>query len=675
MDLRSRPTCSSLRRVALTLLGLALSLAPCLASGWTASAPAQESGSPAAAAEPPTLWRGFERLDFEVAGKQARLVVPEHPAPGRPWVWRARFPDFHAASDEILLRRGYHIAHINTAGMLGGPKAMAAWDLFYDHLLTEHDLAPKPALEGVSRGGLFVYRWASLHPERVACIYADTPVCDIRSWPLGSGSGRGHAETWSHLLRELELSEDAALAYPHNPIDLLEPIAAAGVPLLHIVSRNDEIVPPEENTDVLADRYRALGGAIHLMNVEAGTESSGGHHFQHPDPLRPADFIERHSSRAPDASDYLVPRSPLARSRAAFEATGKGRVAFLGGSITHNPGWRDETCAYLKARFPETAFEFVAAGIPSTGSTPGAFRLGRDVFGDSSVDLLFVEAAVNDATNGRSAVEMTRGMEGILRGARLRNPSIDLVVMHFVDPAKMKAYRAGEVPLVIQQHEAVAERYGASSIHLAREVTERIDGGQFRWKEDFRNLHPSPYGQRLYAATIRRLLSGAWSEDPGASPAKARLPEPLDANSYFGGSLLPPESAASDDFELIESCDPRASDVGGGVRDGFFDVPMFVGTAPGQNFSLGFRGRAIGLWVAAGPDAGTIEYRIDEAEDWNAVDLFTRWSRGLHLPWVYVLASDLDPERPHLLEVRIADRKNEASRGHACRIVHFVLNE
>jgi len=55
---------------------------------------------------------------------------------------------------------------------------------------------------------------------------------------------------------------------------------------------------------------------------------------------------------------------------------GKGRVAFLGGSITHNPGWRDSVMKYLENRFPETDFEFIAAGIPSMGSTPGAFTQG-----------------------------------------------------------------------------------------------------------------------------------------------------------------------------------------------------------------------------------------------------------------------------------------------------------
>ncbi len=618
-------------------------------------------------------WHGHERLDFEVAGKRARLILPEHPAPGRPWVWRARFPEFHVGPDRILLERGFHVAHVDTGGMLGGPKAMEVWDRFYEHLRSEHGLAARPALEGVSRGGLFVYHWASLHPERVACLYTDTAVCDIRSWPLGEGAGRGHAPTWAHLLGELELTEETARAYPLNPIELLEPIAGAGIPILSIVSLNDEIVPPEENTFVVAERFGELGGAIEVMEVPEGTVASGGHHFTHPDPLRVADFMERHASRAPGAVDAFALRGGLDRCRARFEGTGRGRVAFLGGSITHNPGWRDQVCAYLEARFPKTEFEFVAAGIPSMGSTPGAFRLARDVFSGGAADLLFQEAAVNDSTNGRSPEEMTRGEEGVVRHARALNPDIDVVLMHFVDPGKMARLRKGETPEVIARHEQVAEAYGLPSIDLAREVTARIDAGQFTWEEDFRDLHPSPFGQRLYAASIRRLLSTAWA-GPAADAAPPRgLPDPIDRFSYDGGELLGLDEAEDlSGFERVERCDPRADGVGGGVRAGFHGVPMLVGTAPRASLSLPFEGRAVGLWVAAGPDAAILDYRVDGGP-WRQQDLFTRWSGGLHLPWVHVLEAELEPG-PHRLDLRVAEACNERSRGHAARIVHFVVN-
>ena len=575
-----------LRAVSLAAL-LALLPAP-LAARAARVAAIQDGGGGSAAqvATSTSDWHGFERLDFEVAGRRARLVRPAHPAPGRPWVWRARFPDFHAGPDRLLLERGFHVAHVDTGGMLGGPRAMAVWDRFYERLRAEHGLAARPALEGVSRGGLFVYHWAALHPDRVDCLYTDTAVCDIRSWPLGAGAGRGHAPTWAHLLEELELTEEEARAYALNLIELLEPIAAAGIPILAIVSLNDEIVPPEENTLVVAERFRALGGAIEVMEVPEGTAASGGHHFPHPDPLRPADFMERHAAAPPDGVDDAALREGLARSRRAFEATGRGRVAFLGGSITHNPGWRDQVCAYLTARFPRTEFEFVAAGIPSMGSTPGAFRLERDVFGGGPVDLLFQEAAVNDSTNGRTPAEMTRGVEGIVRHARALNPDVDVVLMHFVDPGKTRTIRAGGTPEVIARHEAVAEAYGLPSLDLAREVTRRMDAGQFTWADDFRDLHPSPFGQRLYAASMRRLLSAAWA------PRAASLAAPSTAPSPFKSAIEPQppavvkvNSAESPTLPARSSARTRYETVAHSPRSG--SVPVHI-ELPDQSMGTAF---------------------------------------------------------------------------------------
>ncbi|MAG58117.1 MAG: hypothetical protein CMJ83_17670 [Planctomycetes bacterium] len=621
-------------------------------------------------------WNGFARHDFEVDGSSCYVVKPKHPAPGNPWVWRARFPNYHREADVILLARGFHIARINTDGMLGSPRAMKHWDAFYSFMI-KNGLAKRVALHGVSRGGLFVYGFASRHPERVACVYADTPVCDVKSWPGGKGNGLGHAGTWRALLKEYGFTEKQALDYAGNPIDTLEPIARARIPILHIVSLTDKVVPPAENTFLVAKRYQELGGAMEVIVVKAGTQKSNGHHFAHPDNLRVADFIERHASAAPKGTDYFVPRGSLNNSRITFEATKKGRVAFLGGSITQNRGWRDLTKAYLKRRFPDTAFEFIDAGISSTGSTPGAFRLHRDVLSKGKVDLLFEEAAVNDLHNMRSNTEMTRGMEGIIRHARASNPAMDVVVMHFVDPHHMTDYRAGKTPTVIAHHEAVAAHHDITTIHLSREVTERVDAGQFTWEKDFRNLHPSPYGQRLYAATIRRTLSAAWAEPRAGNTKVVSHPakrEPLDAFSYDRAKLISPNAVGeSNGFVMVDRCDPRADGVRGGVRAGFVNVPMLVGMKPGARFEFAFEGRAIGLFVAAGPDAGIIEYRIDDGE-WKKRDLFTKWSRGLHIPWAYVLESELDGQA-HTLTVRTADGKNPSSKGHACRIVNLLVNE
>jgi sialidase-1 len=241
-------------------------------------------------------WKGYQRFDFQVEERACYVVVPKEAAEGNPWVWRARFPGYHDEADLLLLERGFHVGFIDTNGMLGSPRALKHWETFYDLMTGEHGLAKKPAIEGVSRGGLFAYRWATLHTDRVACIYADTPVCDIKSWPLGQGKGVGHPATWKTLLGEYGFTEEQALAFEGNPVDVLAPIAKAKIPLLHIVSLTDVVVPPDENTFLLAKRYRDLGGSIEVMEVAEGTERSKGHHFAHPDPKRAADFMEKYAA-------------------------------------------------------------------------------------------------------------------------------------------------------------------------------------------------------------------------------------------------------------------------------------------------------------------------------------------------------------------------------------------
>lgn len=372
-----------------------------------------------------------------------------------------------------------------------------------------------------------------------------------------------------------------------------------------------------------------------------------------------------------NSADFHTHRNPLKNSFLKFQNEKKGRVAFLGGSITFNGGWRDSVCNYLQDKFPETEFDFIAAGIPSTGSTPAAFRFERDILKNGTVDLLFEEAAVNDDTNGRTPEEMIRGMEGIVRNAGTANPNCDIVIMHFVDPGKMDEYRDGKTPLVIQQHEKVAQHYNVSTINLAKEVTQRIDNEEFDWGNDFKNLHPSPFGQGIYSSSIIEFLEKEFGPDfSGESISAMRMPEKLDEFCYNNGKLVlpnPPKSIKG--WKMHESWQPR-KDIN--TRPGFVNVPMLVGEYPGKIIKFDFEGTTVGISVAAGPDAGIIEYSVDD-EPWQKQDLFTKWSKALYLPWYYTLESGLK-NRKHTLQIRLSQEKNTKSTGCKCVLKQFYFN-
>jgi acetyl esterase/lipase/lysophospholipase L1-like esterase len=372
-------------------------------------------------------------------------------------------------------------------------------------------------------------------------------------------------------------------------------------------------------------------------------------------------------------SDNVHLRSRLDHSRLAFEKDKKGTVAFMGGSITENPGYRDLVESYLRQRFPDTEFEFVAAGISSTCSTTGAFRLERDVLSHDP-DLLFVEFAVNDDQDAAHAMRACiRGMEGIVRHARLHNSEMDIVITHFINPPILESLQQGTLPTSVAAHERVAEHYGVASIGLAQEVANRIDAGTLTW-DVYGGTHPKPAGYRVAGDMMIDLLESAWSE-PSPVPLNGALesrplPKPIDEKSYFGGRLVSVTEAKTDEFWVHER--PAWEQIRGSIRKRFEDRRLLCSHAIGSALSLEFNGTAIGIYVLAGPDAGTVDVSID-GEPFQTVDLYHHHSRGLHYPRTVMLATELSPGS-HRMTLRVGKDRNPDSIGHAVRILDFTAN-
>lgn len=239
-------------------------------------------------------WNGYDRYDFAVDGKNVLVVAPKQAAPGKPWVWHGEFFGHKPAPDIALLGRGFHVVYMSVPNMLGCPDAVAHWNKCYTELTGTFGFAKKAALVGLSRGGLYCYNWAAANPDKVACIYADAAVCDFKSWPGGKGKGKGSKGDWALVLKVFKFPDEAAaLAYTGNPVDSLAPLAKAKVPLLHVFGDADDVVPWEENTGLIATRYKALGGDITLIRKPGiahhphGLEDSG--------PI--VEFIAKHAGR------------------------------------------------------------------------------------------------------------------------------------------------------------------------------------------------------------------------------------------------------------------------------------------------------------------------------------------------------------------------------------------
>jgi sialidase-1 len=347
-------------------------------------------------------------------------------------------------------------------------------------------------------------------------------------------------------------------------------------------------------------------------------------------------------------------------------------VAFLGGSITYNPGWRNKVCSWLTERFPETRFRFIAAGIPSLGSLPHAFRLQRDVLDSGTIDLLFIEAAVNDRVNGTDSLTQIRSLEGIIRHARMANPYMDIIMLSFADPSKTSDYDKGIIPVEIANHERIAAHYQLPSINLGKEVHDKIRNHEFDWAKDFRDIHPSPFGQELYFNNIKQLLLDAAEKFKKDNDSQRyRLSKVIDGAAFVNGSYLGVDKAKPDaSWTLLEHWTPKDS---AQTREGFVNVPVLEADKPGATLTLSFTGTAAGMAVLAGPDAGIIEYSIDHANP-KKISLYTEWSNWLHLPWYVLFGSGLE-NKQHVIKIKISNEQPKGSKGHACRIVHFLVNK
>ncbi|MDP6466594.1 MAG: GDSL-type esterase/lipase family protein [Pirellulaceae bacterium] len=361
-------------------------------------------------------------------------------------------------------------------------------------------------------------------------------------------------------------------------------------------------------------------------------------------------------------------RGVFQNARIRFEQEKTGHVAFIGGSITEMNGYRPLVMELLQRRFPKTAFTFTAAGISSTCSTTGAFRLQDHVLDHGTVDLFFVEFAVNDDQDaGHAYREALRGMEGVVRHTRQHNPRADIVITYFVNPGMLQKWQANETPTSVRAHEQVAEHYHVPAINLARQVAQSISSGDLTWAL-FGGTHPKPLGNRIAARMIDRLMTIAWDVEDRDKVEAHPLPQPIDPNSYFRGRFINVGSATISGNAVLEV--PNWKAIGGGFRGRFGDRKLLCLDGAEGEIELKFTGTAVGTYVLAGPDAAKVVASVDGSPP-KAIDLYHRFSKGLHYPRTVMFATELTPG-DHTLTLRVD--KSTPSDRQSVRILKFVAN-
>jgi len=373
-----------------------------------------------------TSFYGFTQSDFQFDGVSCKIVQPKKVRKGRPWIWRARFWGHEPQTDIALLERGFHLVYCDISELYGASKAVKRWNKFYK-LLRKGGLSKKVVLEGMSRGGLIIYNWAAANPKKVACVYADAPVLDGKSWPGGFGKGKGYAAGWKNLMKEYGMdSEESTVDFKGFPIAKTKKLAKAKFPMFHVCGASDKVVPVAENTRIFEKRIKENGGSITVIYKEGVDHHP--HSLKNPTPI--VDFILRNTGYKYNFAAIISPGSEY-RSAAGWKK-GKGwwyqmedidalssnsgdlDLLLIGNSITQGWGGSRRLTTYKPGQqAANTCFKdlkWVSAGISGDRTEHVAWRVKNGHYDKGNPKFVTLAIGVNNFAFN-TAEEIAKGIE------------------------------------------------------------------------------------------------------------------------------------------------------------------------------------------------------------------------------------------------------------------------
>ena len=384
------------------------------------------------------------------------------------------------------------------------------------------------------------------------------------------------------------------------------------------------------------------------------------------------------------AQDFPLAPAQECRPRAGLpnffaKATTAGaevKIAYLGGSITAQPGWRPKTLAHFQKTFPTAKFSEINAAIGGTGSDLGVFRLKQDVL-DAKPDLLFVEFAVNDG--GAEPQQIFRCMEGIVRQTWRALPQCDIAFVYTITEQLAPPLLEGKFPRAASAMEKVAEHYGIPTIHMCMEVARLAKAGKLVWKaplpktpeEEAKlgdqfvfapdSVHPHvETGHELYLQAVARSLPIIREASKASGPHK--LGTPLIPTNYEHAKLLPINAATlTKDFALLD-----AKTDAFGKRWANRMTSLHKGSQPGATLTFKFKGTRCSIYDIIGPDCGQVIVTVDDQPPRTVprFDSYCTYHRlatlglGTELPdTIHTVKIEVHPEQPDKAKI-LATRNN-----------------
>lgn len=299
------------------------------------------------------------------------------------------------------------------------------------------------------------------------------------------------------------------------------------------------------------------------------------------------------------------------------------RIAYLGGSITAQEGWRPKTLKWFQSQFPRASITQINAAIGGTGSDLGVFRCRQDVL-EQKPDLLFVEFAVNDA--GARPEQIYRCMEGIVRQTWQADATADICFVYTIAGNMLETLQAGRFPRSASAMEKLADHYGIPTIHMGVEVARLEKAGRLVFKGDKPRtdsakaelgnkilfspdaVHPyTDTGHQLYLEAVVRSMELIQKAE---TPARRRSIAPLVEDNWEKARMLSVSRAklSSGWQKLDPTVHPRAKSFKNRLPE------LWMASTAAEHLSFKFKGTAAGVYDLLGPDCGQLLVIVDEGK-------------------------------------------------------------
>lgn len=369
------------------------------------------------------------------------------------------------------------------------------------------------------------------------------------------------------------------------------------------------------------------------------------------------------------------PRGGLSNFNLKIQKGSDLKVAYLGGSITAQDGWRVMSMNYFRQTYPESHFEEVNATVGGTGSLLGVFRLDHDVL-RYAPDLLFVEFAVNDAQV--SPAQIVKSMEGIVRKTWNQYPDCDICFVYTFTVDLTKELEAGNVTPAINAMEMVADHYNIPSVHLCLEAMELLKSGKMQMRppagimtrvsgEELNQsgvpiaesdgiiyfspdgVHPfTNTGHVLYMNALKRALIQLFKLSVKASVH--HLGEPICSNNYQNAKLISMEK-----FSLGNSWEKAESEL---YEQFSHRLTSLWKAGPGTELHFRFKGKGCYGYDLKGPGAGLLEVVIDGKL--SKIKRFDSYCSYYRLALLNII-DECDQETIHEVTIRVSTEEIDKS--------------